>query len=213
MYFIVRRVVDTLLSLIALIILSPVLLIVAIAVKLDSKGEVIFKQSRIGKNGKAYNMYKFRTMVPNAQNMGTGVYSFADDPRITKVGRFLRKSSLDELPQLWNVVKGDMALVGPRSPVVGHFPEYDTLSVAYKRRFSVLPGITGLAQVVGRNEFTWDEKVKYDNIYIDRVKKYGPFYDIKILFLTVARVFSMSDVAETPENMKINNESLEKNIK
>lgn len=213
MYFIVRRVVDTLLSLIALIILSPVLLIVAIAIKLDSKGEVIFKQLRIGKNGKAYNMYKFRTMVPNAQNMGTGVYSFANDPRITKVGRFLRKSSLDELPQLWNVVKGDMALVGPRSPVVGHFPEYDTLNAAYKRRFSVLPGITGLAQVVGRNEFTWDEKVKYDNIYIDKVKKYGPFYDIKILFLTVARVFSMSDVAETPENMKINNESLEKNIK
>lgn len=210
MYFIVRRVVDTLLSLIALIILSPVLLIVAIAIKLDSKGEVIFKQLRIGKNGKAYNMYKFRTMVPNAQNMGTGVYSFANDPRITKVGRFLRKSSLDELPQLWNVVKGDMALVGPRSPVVGHFPEYDTLNAAYKRRFSVLPGITGLAQVVGRNEFTWDEKVKYDNIYIDKVKKYGPFYDIKILFLTVARVFSMSDVAETPENMKINNESLEK---
>lgn len=213
MYFIVRRVVDTLLSLIALIILSPVLLIVAIAIKLDSKGEVIFKQLRIGKNGKAYNMYKFRTMVPNAQNMGTGVYSFANDPRITKVGRFLRKSSLDELPQLWNVVKGDMALVGPRSPVVGHFPEYDTLNATYKRRFSVLPGITGLAQVVGRNEFTWDEKVKYDNIYIDKVKKYGPFYDIKILFLTVARVFSMSDVAETPENMKINNESLEKNIK
>lgn len=213
MYFIVRQVVDTLLSLIALIILSPVLLIVAIAIKLDSKGEVIFKQLRIGKNGKAYNMYKFRTMVPNAQNMGTGVYSFANDPRITKVGRFLRKSSLDELPQLWNVVKGDMALVGPRSPVVGHFPEYDTLNAAYKRRFSVLPGITGLAQVVGRNEFTWDEKVKYDNIYIDKVKKYGPFYDIKILFLTVARVFSMSDVAETPENMKINNESLEKNIK
>ena len=211
MYFIVRRVVDTLLSLIALIILSPVLLIVVIAIKLDSKGEVIFKQARIGKNGKAYNMYKFRTMVPNAQNMGTGVYSFADDPRITKVGRFLRKSSLDELPQLWNVVKGDMALVGPRPPVVGHFPEYDTLNAAYKRRFSVLPGITGLAQVIGRNEFTWDEKVKYDNIYIDKVKKYGLFYDLKILFLTVARVFSMSDVAETIENMKMNNESLEKN--
>ena len=213
MYFKIRRVFDSSVSLIALCILSPILLAVAIAVRIDSKGEIIFKQLRIGKDGKFYYMYKFRTMVPNAQNMGTGVYSFADDPRITKVGRFLRKSSLDELPQLWNVVKGDMALVGPRSPVVGHFPEYDTLNAAYKRRFSVLPGITGLAQVVGRNEFSWDEKVKYDNIYIDKVKKYGPFYDIKILFLTVARVFSMSDVAETPENMKMNNESLEKNKK
>lgn len=213
MYFKIRRIFDSFISLIALCILSPVLLAVAIAVRVDSKGEVIFKQLRIGKNGKPYNMYKFRTMVPNAQNMGTGVYSFANDPRITKVGRFLRKTSLDELPQLWNVVKGDMALVGPRSPVVGHFPEYDSLDVAYKRRFSVLPGITGLAQVIGRNEFTWDEKVKYDNIYIDKVKKYGPLYDIKILFLTIARVFSMSDVAETPENMKTNNESLKKNKK
>lgn len=210
MYFKIRRIIDSIISLIALCILSPVLLAVAIAIRVDSNGEVIFKQLRIGKNGKPYNMYKFRTMVSNAQNMGTGVYSFANDPRITKVGRFLRKTSLDELPQLWNVIKGDMALVGPRSPVVGHFPEYDTLNSTYRRRFSVLPGITGLAQVVGRNEFTWDEKVKYDNIYIDKVKKYGPFYDIKILFLTVARVFSMSDVAETPENMKANNESLEK---
>lgn len=213
MYFIIRRVVDTILALIALIILSPLLLVVALAVKLDSDGEIIFKQLRIGKNGKPYNMYKFRTMVPNAQNIGTGVYSFTNDPRITKVGKFLRKTSLDELPQLWNVVKGDMALVGPRSPVVGHFPEYDTLNVDYKRRFSVLPGITGLAQVVGRNEFTWDEKVKYDNIYIDKVNKYGPFYDLKIIFLTVVRVFSMSDIAETPENMKVNKENLEKNNK
>ena len=204
MYFAIRRVVDAIISLIALIVLSPVLLIIAIAIRLDSKGGVVFKQLRIGKDGKPYYMYKFRTMVPNAQNMGTGVYSFKGDPRITKVGHFLRKTSLDELLQLWNVVKGDMALVGPRSPVVGHFPEYETLSPAYKRRFSVLPGITGLAQVTGRNELLWDEKVKYDNIYIDKVQKFGPLYDIKILFLTVLRVFSMSDVSETQENMEKN---------
>ena len=208
MYFFIKRFFDTILSLLALIILSPILLIIAIAVKLDSEGEIIFKQKRIGQNGKVYLMYKFRTMIPNAQNIGTGVYSFANDPRITKVGHFLRKTSLDELPQLWNIVKGDMALVGPRSPVVGHFPEYDTLSEEYKRRFTVLPGITGLAQVVGRNEFTWDEKVHYDNIYIDNVKKYGPLYDIKILFMTVGRVFSMSNVSEKEENMIKNNESL-----
>ena len=96
-----------------LIIVSPLLLILAIAVKVDSKGPAIFKQERIGKDFKTYKMYKFRSMVENAQNMGTGVYSFAGDPRITKVGRFLRKTSLDELPQLWNIVKGDMAFVGP----------------------------------------------------------------------------------------------------
>lgn len=204
MYFAIRRIFDTVLSFLALLILSPILLIISIAIVIDSKGGVVFKQLRMGKNGKPYYMYKFRTMVANAQNMGTGVYSFKDDPRITRVGRFLRKTSLDELLQLWNVVKGDMALIGPRSPVVGHFPEYETLNEAYKRRFSVLPGITGLAQVTGRNELLWDEKVKYDNIYIDKVKKYGPLYDIKILFLTVGRVFSMSDVSETPENMAKN---------
>lgn len=204
MYFALKRVFDIIISLFALIILSPVLLIIAIAIAKDSNGEVIFKQLRIGKDGKHYYMYKFRTMVPNAQNIGTGVYSFKNDPRITKVGRFLRKTSLDELPQLFNVLKGDMALVGPRSPVVGYFPEYENLSPEYKRRFSVLPGITGLAQVMGRNELLWDEKVKYDNIYIDKVKKYGMLYDIKILFLTIGRVFSMQDITESEENMEKN---------
>lgn len=208
MYFAIRRVIDTIVAGIALIILSPLLLILAIAVKVDSEGPAIFKQERIGKDFKTYKMYKFRSMVVNAQNMGTGVYSFAGDPRITRVGRFLRKTSLDELPQLWNIVKGDMAFVGPRSPVAGHFPEYTELNEAYKRRFTVLPGMTGLAQVTGRNELAWDEKVKYDNIYIDKVKKYGLFYDIKMWLQTFACVFSMKDVEETQENMEKNKESM-----
>lgn len=203
-YLFIRRIIDTIIALVAMIILSPVLLAVAIAVCVDSKGGAIFKQKRIGLNGKPYNMYKFRSMVTNAQNMGTGVYSFEGDPRITKVGHFIRKTSLDELPQLWNIVKGDMAFIGPRSPVLGHFPEWDTLNDAYRRRFSVPPGISGLAQCVGRNEFSWDEKVYWDNIYIDKLSKYYILYDIKMWFMTFTRVFSMSDVAEKPENMEKN---------
>lgn len=209
MYFQIRRVLDTIIALIALIILFPLLLVIGIAVKLDSNGPAIFKQDRIGKDFVPYKMYKFRSMVVNAQNMGTGVYCFSGDPRVTKVGGFLRKTSLDELPQLWNIVKGDMAFVGPRSPVVGHFPEYDTLNEAYKRRFTVLPGITGLAQITGRNELSWDEKVYYDNIYIDKVTQYGIFYDIKMWILTFVRVLTMKDVEETQENMKKNNTSLQ----
>lgn len=203
-YLFIRRIIDTIIALVAMIIFSPVLIAVAIAVCVDSKGGAIFKQKRIGLNGKPYNMYKFRSMVTNAQNMGTGVYSFEGDPRITKVGHFIRKTSLDELPQLWNIVKGDMAFIGPRSPVLGHFPEWDTLNDAYKRRFSVPPGISGLAQCVGRNEFSWDEKVHWDNIYIDKLSKYYILYDIKMWFMTFTRVFSMSDVAEKPENMEKN---------
>ncbi len=208
MYFALRKIIDKLIAGIFVIVLSPLLLILAIAVKLDSKGPAIFKQERIGKDFKPYKMYKFRSMVENAQNMGSGVYCFAGDTRITRVGKILRKTSLDELPQFFNILKGDMAFVGPRSPVVGHFPEYEELNDDYKRRFTVLPGVTGLAQAVGRNELSWDEKVYYDNIYIDKVKKYGIFFDIKVWFLTFARVFSTKDVEETPENMEKNNASL-----
>ena len=213
MYFKVRRVIDTIIALLMLLVLSPLLLILAIWVKLDSKGPVIFKQKRIGKNGVPYDMYKFRSMVQNAQSMGTGVFSFAGDPRITKAGAFLRRTSLDELPQLWNIVKGDMAFVGPRSPVVGHFPEYDDLKDEYKKRFSVQPGITGLAQCVGRNELPWDEKAALDNQYIDNVKKYGIIYDIKIWFMTFKRVFSMSSVEETAENMEKSKAALKNMVK
>lgn len=204
MYLVVKRIIDTIIACLMLIVLSPILLIVAIAVKLDSKGPAIFKQERIGKDFKPFRMYKFRSMVVNAQNMGTGVYAFAGDPRITKVGRIIRKTSLDELPQLWNIIKGDMAFVGPRAPVVGHFPEWKELNDAYKRRFTILPGITGLAQVTGRNELPWDEKVYYDNIYIDKIRKYGIVYDIKMWFMTFIRVFSMKDVEESQENMEKN---------
>lgn len=213
MYFKIRRVTDTVLALLMLIVLSPILIVIAIWIKIDSKGPIIFKQKRIGKDGKIYNMYKFRSMVQNAQNIGTGVFSFAGDPRITKAGFILRKTSLDELPQLLNIIKGDMAFIGPRPPVVGHFPDYKDLKDDYKKRFSVLPGITGLAQCIGRNDLTWEEKSKYDNIYIDKVKKYGPFYDIKIWFMSLVRVFSMASIEESAENMEKSKEALRNMVK
>ena len=144
-------------------------------------------------------MYKFRTMIENAENMGTGLFNYENDFRITKVGNFLRKSSLDELPQLLNIIKGDMAVVGPRPPVTYELGSYEDLNAEYKRRFTVLPGITGLAQVSGRNELLWDEKVKYDNEYIDLIKKYGFLIDIKIIALTFLNVFFMKNICEAKD--------------
>jgi lipopolysaccharide/colanic/teichoic acid biosynthesis glycosyltransferase len=195
----IKRVFDILLSFIAIILLSPLLFILTIAIKVDSRGPALFRQGRLNKYGKVFTIYKFRTMVENAEQMGTGLFNYADDFRVTNVGKYLRKTSLDELPQLFNIIKGDMSIVGPRPPVTYELGEYEDLSDEYKRRFTVLPGITGLAQVCGRNEISWDEKVKYDNHYIDLFKKYGVLLDFKIIFLTVFSVFKMKDIYEVKE--------------
>lgn len=191
-----KRFFDVLLCAVALIILSPVWLIIAIAIKCDSKGPVLFTQERRTKNGRLFKMYKFRSMVVNAESMEAGLFNYKDDPRVTKVGRFLRNSSFDELPQLWNVVKGDISLVGPRPCVSYELGDFDTLNRKYKKRFEVRGGITGLAQIKGRNENSWDEKVTYDNIYIDEFKKQGIFLDLKILFGTVFKVFKKQNIYE-----------------
>ncbi|MGD1816176.1 MAG: sugar transferase [Pleomorphochaeta sp.] len=192
----IKRLLDFILSLIAVVVLSPLLIVIAIIIKCDSKGPIIFKQNRITKAGKVFTIFKFRTMVENAEKMGTGLFSYEGDSRITKFGHFLRKTSLDELPQLLNIIIGNMSIVGPRPPVSYELGDYMDLNEEYKKRFTVLPGVTGLAQITGRNELPWDEKVKYDNEYIDLFKKYGIFLDLKIILLTIIRVFKKTDIVE-----------------
>lgn len=191
-----KRCMDLLLSIIAVIILSPIFIVIAAAIKIDSKGPALFKQDRLTKDGRVFTMYKFRTMIENAEQMGTGLFNYTDDFRVTKLGKVLRKSSLDELPQLFNIIKGDMSIVGPRPPVSYELGNYEDLNDEYKRRFTVLPGLTGLAQITGRNELPWDEKVKLDNRYIELFNKYGILIDIKIIFLTIINVFKMKDIYE-----------------
>jgi len=172
-------------------------LVIAIAIKVDSKGPVFFKQERRTKGGRVFSMLKFRSMVVNAENIGTGLFSYDNDPRITRVGRFLRRTSIDELPQLLNVLVGDISIVGPRPCVKYELGDFDTLNKKYKKRFQVKGGITGLAQAKGRNENSWEEKVTLDNEYIDRFKKEGVLLDIKILWWTVLGVFASKNINET----------------
>ena len=185
-----KRVLDFLLSLIAIIILSPVLLIIAIAIKIDSKGPVFFLQERLGKDGKVFKIIKFRTMVKDAEKMGTGIKTTEKDSRITKVGSFLRKTSLDEIPQLINVLKGDMALIGPRPLLPQYLPLY---SKEQARRHEVRPGITGWAQVNGRNAISWNKKFELDVWYVDHCS-FG--LDLKIIFLTIKKVFIREGISQ-----------------
>ncbi|MCI1944317.1 sugar transferase [Clostridium luticellarii] len=191
--FFVKRVFDILFSAVGMVLLSVVFVILILWIKLDSKGPAIFKQIRVGKNGKNFTIYKFRTMVVDAEkkhklnidpgNLENFVFQSRNDNRVTKSGAFLRKTSLDEIPQLFNVLLGNMSLVGPRPEipeVVKLYPE------AYRQRLMVTPGITGLAQVSGRGEIELGKTVYYDLTYI---KKFSLLTDIKILFKTIFSVF------------------------
>lgn len=191
-----KRLFDIVSSGLLALVLTPLWIIVAISIKIDSKGPVFFKQGRRTKNGRVFYMLKFRSMVVNAEKMGAGLFNYENDPRVTKVGRFLRNTSIDELPQLFNILKGDMSVVGPRPCVTYELGDFDTLNKRYKKRFEVKAGLTGLAQVKGRNDIGWDEKVGYDNQYVDEFKRIGVLADIKILFESVIKVFKKEDIYE-----------------
>ena len=153
-----KRFFDILFSLVFLILLSPIFLVTAIAIKIDSKGPIIFKQERIGRNGKVFSIYKFRSMCVGAEHTGSGVYSGKGDSRVTRVGKFLRASSIDELPQVVNILLGDMSFIGPRPPLTYHPWQIDEYSDEQRRMFNVRPGITGYAQINGRKAVKWHKR-------------------------------------------------------
>lgn len=192
----IKRVFDIVSSFVLIVLLLPFFLIVAFCIKCDSKGPVIFQQGRRTKGGRIFFIYKFRSMVVDAENGGAGLFNYENDPRVTKVGRFLRDSSIDELPQLFNILKGDMSVVGPRPCVSYELGDFETLNKKYKKRFTVKAGLTGLAQVKGRNDISWDEKVNYDNQYIDSFKRLGVLEDVKILCLSIVKVFQKENIYE-----------------
>lgn len=191
-----KRLFDILSTFVVILLLIPLWIIVPIIIKCDSKGPVFFIQKRRTKNGKVFKMLKFRSMVVNAEKTGTGLFNYENDVRITKFGKFLRKSSIDELPQLFNIFIGQMSVIGPRPCVEYELGEFETLNKRYKKRFQMKAGLTGLAQTKGRNSVGWDAKVEFDNEYIDKFKKYGVLFDIKILFQSVFKVAKKNDIVE-----------------
>ena len=189
----IKRCMDLVGSIIGLIILSPLFIIIAVSIKISSEGPIFFRQDRVGKNGRVIKIIKFRTMIVNAEHLGDGLrVKEGTDPRITKVGRFLRKTSLDELPQLFNTLNGSMSLVGPRPPATYHpYDGYEAYPDWAKKRFKMRPGITGLAQATVRNSASWNERIRIDNQYID---SFNIWLDIKILFMTVMRVIKSENI-------------------
>lgn len=196
-----KRLLDIILSGVALIILSPILLIVAILIRIKLGSPVIFKQERPGKDEEIFNMYKFRSMTDEKDKKGN---LLPDEDRLPKFGKILRSTSLDELPELWNIFKGDMSIVGPRPLLVQYLPLYNEYQ---KQRHQTRPGLTGLAQTNGRNTLTWDEKFTLDVKYTENITFIN---DIKIILNTILTVFKQEDISSatsvTMEPFKGNDE-------
>lgn len=193
-----KRVMDLTLVFIGLIITAPIMVITALSIKLESKGPVFFIQERVGKDEKLFWIYKFRTMVDGAEKIGSGYELVKGDPRVTKLGFFLRRWCIDEIPQLFNVLKGEMSCIGPRPTLKYQVDQYNDFE---RRRLEVKPGMTGLATVKGRNSLSWPERIKWDVWYVDN---YSLWLDLKIILLTF-KLLTRSDVvyAESAETFKI----------
>ena len=187
-----KRILDILLSGITLIVLSPIILIVGVLVRIKLGSPIIFKQERPGKSEKIFSMYKFRTMTDERDHNGEYL---PDEIRLTKFGKMLRATSLDELPELWNILKGDMSIVGPRPLLVEYLPLY---SEKQRKRHNVRPGLTGLAQVNGRNAISWEEKFDLDVYYVDKISF---FNDIIIIILTYKKVIKKENINTINNNI------------
>ena len=183
----IKRTFDLIVSILLLVIFSPVYMVLALAVRLMDGSPILFSQSRLGRGGVPFDIYKFRTMVPGARdlrNPDVSAFTASDDPRVTPVGRFLRRTSLDELPQLFNVLKGDMSMVGPRPDQVDQLAYY---SEEEQLKLSVRPGITGLAQISGRNQISWQQRKSLD---LEYVSQQSLWLDIQILLKTIPYVLA-----------------------
>ncbi|HEX2392662.1 MAG TPA: sugar transferase [Solirubrobacterales bacterium] len=178
------RILDILIAAIALILLLPFLLAAAVAIKLGSRGPVLYRQRRVGRGGREFEMLKLRTMVQGSDPVGVGTVVTRDDPRVTGVGRILRRTSLDEVPNLVNVLRGEMAIVGPRPTIAAQVVDY---TPRQKRRHEVLPGITGWAQVQGRAGITWEERIEFDLWYVEHRSL---LLDLRILLRTARLVLT-----------------------
>ena len=182
-----KRILDMLIGAGLLIVLSPVLLITAIAIRLESPGPVLFRQERIGYKARVFRIYKFRSMVQSAEHTGSGVYSDRNDARVTRVGRIIRATSIDELPQAWNMLKGDMSLIGPRPPLTYHPWPIEEYTPEQLHMFDVRPGITGWAQINGRKDVEWHTRIRMNNWYVDHMSF---ILDLKIFGRTILKVLS-----------------------
>lgn len=191
---VVKRIIDIIIALLVLIIGAIPMLIIALIIKLDSPGPAIFKQDRLGRGGKVFKFYKFRSMRLNAEHTGSGVYSGKGDPRVTKIGKILRATSLDELPQFINILKGEMSLIGPRPPLTYHPWPIEEYTKEQFRMFEVRPGMTGWAQVNGRKDVEWHRRIELNVWYVDHVS-FG--LDVKIFFMTIFKIVTNADNENT----------------
>ncbi len=197
-YVIFKRIMDIAVSGAGLIITSPILLLTALFIKIDSPGKVLFMQERIGKDGKVFKIAKFRSMRTGAEHTGSGVYSGKDDARVTRVGKFIRATSIDELPQLYNILKGDMSLIGPRPPLTYHPWTIDKYTEEQRHMFDVRPGITGWAQIHGRKSVEWNKRIELNVWYVRHISFW---LDLKIFFMTFLKVLRNDDNENTGETV------------
>jgi lipopolysaccharide/colanic/teichoic acid biosynthesis glycosyltransferase len=188
---------DIIIAIIAAFILLPVFLLISIAIKIESKGPVFFKQSRLGLNGSEFNIYKFRSMIQDQSLFKKANELYEDDPRITEVGKFIRKTSLDEIPQLFNIIKGEMSFIGPRPPVPSFPKKYCDFE---RQRFEVKPGISGLAQIRCREIHDWDINIPID---VEYVNNYSFTYDLKLFLLSLMAFFKQDNVYRKEPTSKI----------